>query len=117
MSLVPSLALLKQIKNDWARHKNHSYRSLYVCSEKDINKNDIDTPTVHAYEIGGPVTTIAHEIKSFIERDYDKIIFSTYQSIGVVSEACRAVDKFTFDLIICDEAHRTAEVLKKTPSP
>jgi predicted helicase len=29
--LVPSLALLKQIKNDWARHKNQSYRSLYVC--------------------------------------------------------------------------------------
>lgn len=111
--LVPSLALLKQIKNDWARHKNHSYRSLYVCSEKDINKNDIDTPTVHAYEVGGPVTTKAHEIKSFIERDYDKIIFSTYQSIGVVSEACRAVDKFTFDLIICDEAHRTAGSSKK----
>jgi superfamily II DNA or RNA helicase len=111
--LVPSLALLKQIKNDWARHKNQSYRSLYVCSEKDINKNDIDTPTIHTYEIGGPVTTKANEIKSFIERDFDKIIFSTYQSIGVVSEACLGVDNFTFDLIICDEAHRTAGSSKK----
>jgi superfamily II DNA or RNA helicase len=111
--LVPSLALLKQIKNDWARHKNQKYRPLYVCSEKDINKNDIDSPTVHTYEIGGPVTTNANEIKSFLERDFEKIVFSTYQSIMAVSEACLQIEGFMFDLIICDEAHRTAGSSKK----
>lgn len=111
--LVPSLALLKQTKNDWARHKNQKYRSLYVCSEKDINKKDIDSPIIHTYEIGGPVTTSSSEIKSFLERDFDKVIFSTYQSITSVSDASLQIEDFSFDLIICDEAHRTAGSKKK----
>ncbi|MDE3744153.1 DEAD/DEAH box helicase [Maribacter polysaccharolyticus] len=106
--LVPSLALLKQIKTDWARHKSQAYKPLYVCSEKDIHKSDKDTPKVHTYEIGGPVTTDILEIKSFLQSDSHKIVFSTYQSIKAVSEACLSISRFSFDLTICDEAHRTA---------
>jgi superfamily II DNA or RNA helicase len=110
--LVPSLALLRQIKNDWAKQKRLTYRPLYVCSEKDIDKGDDNTVT-YTYEIGGPVTTDSEKVKTFMKKEGDKIIFSTYQSIAVVATACKQIDEFKFDLIICDEAHRTAGSAKK----
>lgn len=106
--LVPSLALLKQIKNDWSRHKNNFYRYLCVCSESDIDKDQPDSVNVHTYEIGGPVTTNPENVRIFLNKDGDKVVYSTYQSIEVISEACQKIKGFSFDLIICDEAHRTA---------
>ena len=106
--LVPSLALLKQIKNDWSRHKNDLYRYICVCSEKDIDKDKQDSVNLHTYEIGGPVTTNPKQVEEFLSKDYDKVIFSTYQSIGVISDALKMLPNFEFDLVICDEAHRTA---------
>lgn len=110
--LVPSLALLRQIKNDWAKHKNTIYRPLYVCSEKDIDKGE-DSTVTHIYEIGGPVTTDYQKVQTFLEKNDERIIFSTYQSIAVVSQASKNIKDFKFDLIICDEAHRTAGSAKK----
>jgi superfamily II DNA or RNA helicase len=108
--LVPSLALLKQIKNDWARHKNSSYSYLCVCSEKDIDKDSSkeDNVILHTYEIGGPVTTEVENVKSFLLKEGDKVVFSTYQSIEVIVNAVKKIQNFYFDFVICDEAHRTA---------
>lgn len=108
--LVPSLALLKQIKNDWARHKNSLYSYLCVCSEKDIDKDSSkeDNVILHTYEIGGPVTTEVENVKSFLLKEGDKVIFSTYQSIEVIVNAVKKIQNFYFDFVICDEAHRTA---------
>jgi superfamily II DNA or RNA helicase len=106
--LVPSLALLKQIKNDWSRHKNDPYRYICVCSEKDIDKDKKDSVDIHTYEIGGPVTTNPKQVQEFLSKDFEKVIFSTYQSIGVISAASTILSNFEFDLVICDEAHRTA---------
>ena len=106
--LVPSLALLKQIKNDWSRHKNDPYRYICVCSEKDIDKDKKDSVNIHTYEIGGPVTTDPKLVQEFLIKDFDKIIFSTYQSIAVISNASKMLSNFEFDFVICDEAHRTA---------
>lgn len=106
--MVPSLALLKQIKNDWARHKRDFYKPLYVCSEKDIDKGNSDETVTHGYEVGGPVTTKTHEVIEFLQKEENKTVFSTYQSIAVIEEACEQLPDFKFDCIICDEAHRTA---------
>lgn len=106
--LVPSLALLKQIKNDWARHKTNPYSYLCVCSEKDIDKDQDDAIRLHTYEIGGPVTTDFEKVKMFLQKDCERIIFSTYQSIEVIVNAVKRIPGFAFGLIICDEAHRTA---------
>ena len=35
------------------------------------------------------------------------VVFSTYQSIDVISDAQKKYKMNSFDLIICDEAHRT----------
>ena len=106
--LVPSLALLKQIKNDWARHKNLHYRYICICSEKDIDKDrKEDEVEVHTYELGSPVTTNAKDLITFLNKTGDKVVFSTYQSLEVTKSACEINQDLVFDLIICDEAHRT----------
>ncbi len=106
--LLPSLALLKQIKNDWARHKNEMYDYICVCSEKDIDKDRIDTPKVNTYEIGGTVTTDPKIVADFLDSNENKIVFSTYQSLRVIQDACAINKDFSFSITICDEAHRTA---------
>ncbi len=105
--LVPSLALLRQIKDSWSFQRKVFYERLNVCSEKDIDKSK-DTFNIHTYEVGGLVTTNSKEICDFLQKDTEKVIFSTYQSLRAISEACRTLKGFEFDLTICDEAHRTA---------
>jgi len=107
--LVPSLALLRQIKNDWARQKSIPYHYISVCSEKekDIDSGEPDSFVSHPYEVGGFVSTNPEEVLSFLNRTVDKVIFSTYQSLPVIIESIKDSD-FKFDLILCDEAHKTA---------
>ena len=38
------------------------------------------------------------------------VVFATYQSINVVAQAQASGDTRDFDLIVCDEAHRTTGV-------
>ena len=111
--LVPSLALLRQIKEDWARQKNIKYHYLCVCSETDIDKNEeneTDSFVTHTYEIG-KVTTNPQRIFDFLQSDCEKVIFSTYQSLSQIEKAIQNTD-FQFDFVLCDEAHKTASITK-----
>lgn len=103
--LVPSLALLRQIKEEWAKQKHSYYDYVCVCSEKDIDKNE-DLMVVHTYELGGRVSTNPKEIATFLKGHSEKVLFSTYQSLNAIRLAMVNLD-FSFDLIICDEAHKT----------
>jgi superfamily II DNA or RNA helicase len=106
--LFPSLALLRQFKNEWSWNRTDDFDYVCVCSEKDIDKNTSDSTVTHTYEISGEVTTQPERIKNFLERNSSKIVFSTYQSIESIESALKLLPQFLFDLIICDEAHRTA---------
>lgn len=107
--LVPSLALLRQIKNDWSSQRKDRYKYICVCSEDDIDNKDEDTITSHVYEIGVNVTTEPSEIKSFLNQTEQKVIFSTYHSLPSIEAALNGTD-FKFDFIFCDEAHKTAGI-------
>lgn len=109
--LVPSLALLRQIKNDWSKQKKSNYQYLCVCSENDIDKDAQDSIVAHTYEIGGRVTTDAMEIWRFLQTNGEKVIFSTYQSLVVIISAIENKD-YQFEFIFCDEAHKTAGIGK-----
>lgn len=106
--LVPSLALLKQIKNDWAHQKSTNYRYICVCSEKDIDSDNYDTSVSHIYELGGTVTTDSNLLQKFMSSNENSVVFCTYQSSEVIKTTLTKIPHFTFDLAICDEAHRTA---------
>ena len=108
--LVPSLALLRQIKNQWAVQRNHSFRYLCVCSEISID-NASDGIVTHTYDLDCSVTTESSTIRDFVTKLSPFVIYSTYQSLKTISDAISGLD-FVFDLAICDEAHRTAGVDK-----
>jgi superfamily II DNA or RNA helicase len=105
--LVPSLALLRQIKNDWNTQRNINYDYVCVCSEKDIDKEKEDAIEIKPYEVGGPVTTDSKELLAYLKQNENTVIFSTYQSIDVVVKSIKQLQAWRFDLVISDEAHRT----------
>lgn len=108
--LVPSLALLRQIKNEWSKQRKNVYQYLCVCSETDIYKDSTDTLVTHTYEIGTKVTTDSEHVKSFLLKPFEeKVIFSTYHSLHVIADSIKEID-FEFDFTFCDEAHITAGV-------
>lgn len=106
--LVPSLALLRQIKNEWSKQRKNIYQYLCVCSETDIDKDTTDTLVTHTYEIDTRVTTDSENVKSFLLKPFkEKVIFSTYHSLPVIADAIKEIS-FVFDFTFCDEAHKTA---------
>jgi len=104
--LVPSLALLRQIKDDWKSQEKTYSSYLCVCSEDSIDKNR-DELESSVFEIGGPVTTDPKEIRKFLRLNDNAIIYSTYQSSEKIQKALSSTN-IKFDLAVCDEAHRTA---------
>jgi superfamily II DNA or RNA helicase len=100
--LVPSLYLLSQIFNEWAREYclDPDVKFILVGSDCDIDDN---------YKANGIfVTTDEKNIKTKLNKytnEYEKvIIISTYQSSDKLKLALK---KKTIDLIIYDEAHKT----------
>lgn len=105
--LAPSLALIKQTLEEWTKECAENFVFQAVCSDKTVSDNDEGDINTNDFNV--PVTTNTTEIIKFLEaKTVDKkVIFSTYQSLQVLSEAAHQAD-FTFDLAIFDEAHRTA---------
>jgi len=108
--LAPSIALVKQTLEAWAADASIPFSYLCVCSDNTVNGDiDSDETDLTVSALGVPVTTNEEEISTFLTEPTTKrkYIFSTYQSADKISNAQHAA-KSTFDLIICDEAHRTA---------
>lgn len=114
MFLVPSLALLSQTLTDWKQQCAFPIHAFAVCSDASTGKmdnEDVSSLTARS-ELAYPATTdaksLAEKVKEALQRPGMTVIFSTYQSIGVVSEAQKSYGLPELKLIICDEAHRTA---------
>jgi len=114
MFLVPSLALLSQTLTDWKRQCAVPIHAFAVCSDSTTGKADLKNvdETTSASDLCYPATTkaerLAEEVKKARNKTGMTVIFSTYQSIEVVSEAQHKFGMEEIGLIICDEAHRTA---------
>ncbi|CDO48698.1 DEAD/DEAH box helicase [Bartonella tribocorum] len=112
--LVPSLALISQTIREWTEDTEVPLRSFAVCSDTQVgkrrkNKND-DEAGLDASDLVLPATTDAKELARKANKtslDVMTVVFSTYHSIQVISDAQKKYDLPEFDLIICDEAHRT----------
>ncbi|MDR1872110.1 MAG: DEAD/DEAH box helicase family protein [Deltaproteobacteria bacterium] len=111
--LVPSLALLSQVLTEWTQQTLTPIHSFAVCSDAyigRINRNPVDDFAFHLHELQFPATTkpqsLVNGVKARKDANSLTVIFSTYQSIEVLSEA-QTLGLPEFDLVICDEAHRT----------
>lgn len=102
--VVPSLSLLRQIKDEWVKEGENIPR-LCVCSEKDMDHKD--SLSYSLSEIDGTATIDPKLISRFCKENKRFIIYSTYQSLDKIRMATKGTD-IKFDLAICDEAHRCA---------
>jgi predicted helicase len=111
--LVPSIALLSQSLKEWKQEAERPITAYAVCSDSKVGKSK-DDEDIQVTDLAYPATTnakklIAHFNNSKPGGNGFTVIFSTYQSIDVVSKA-QALGVPEFDLIVCDEAHRTTGV-------
>lgn len=115
--LVPSLSLLSQTLTDWKQQCIYPINAFAVCSDSSTGKadlEDLESLTVGS-ELAYPATTDARSLCKQIKAAKEKkdamtVVFSTYQSIDVIHQAqTQGIDSIgEFDLVVCDEAHRTA---------
>ncbi len=107
--LAPSIALVSQTLREWTANAEDDLNIIAVCSDPKVTKaaRRRDDISDHVEDLGAPATTDPDKIvKQYRSGDGPTAIFSTYQSIDAVIEAQRA-GLPEFDLIVCDEAHRT----------
>ena len=112
--LVPSLNLLSQTLTEWTQESATPLHSFAVCSDSDVGKKrkkDDDTVQTFTHELRYPATTeparLATEMSKRHDAQHMSVVYSTYHSIDVISRAQHEHGLENFDLIICDEAHRT----------
>ena len=110
--VVPSLALIAQTVREWTKDTGTELRSFAVCSDAQVGKRRKDADDVaeiEVHELEFPATTqpakLAQKAGS-VDAERLTVVFSTYQSIPVLT-AAHQHGLPQFDLIICDEAHRT----------
>lgn len=111
---VPSLALLKQTLDDWAAEADGAFTAWAVCSDTKVSSSARnDTAEESAVDLPIPATTdgqrLADSLGANNATEGLQVVFATYQSIEVIHRAQEvAGDEWRdFDLVICDEAHRT----------
>lgn len=108
---APSISLVGQSMREWMGQSRVPMSSLVVCSDsKASRKDDVIPMTLDSFEY--PATTNPESLYRSFKRcrrsnpDGLVVIFSTYQSIGVIHDA-QALGMPEFDIVVCDEAHRT----------
>ncbi|WP_063308266.1 type ISP restriction/modification enzyme [Pseudovibrio sp. Ad46] len=109
--LVPSLALMAQTVTEWKNDAVEDFRAFAVCSDTQVGKRKVkdDVADINIHDLVIPATTDAHKLAEKIAdlpSDEMTVIFATYQSIQVLNDA-QQLGLPDFDLIVCDEAHRT----------
>jgi predicted helicase len=114
--LVPSISLLSQTLREWSVEADVPLHPLAVCSDrKSTARSRNSDEDISAVDLALPATTNVAVLESRLAQaagDEKKmtVVFATYQSIDVVAKAHRGADLAPFDLVICDEAHRTTGV-------
>lgn len=120
--LAPSIALVGQTLREWTAETTANIFPVCICSDPDVSKSrrkkDDDQDGYSVTDLAFPASTNVDDIvRQFrlaeeFHADSLLVVFSTYQSIDVIAEAQKTFQR-SFDLIICDEAHRTTGVTLK----
>lgn len=104
--LAPSISLVSQTLREWTAQAETPFHAFVVCSDTKVGQEEED---IRRYDLAYPATTDARKLAEAAAKAAPgrrTVVFSTYQSLQVVADAQRQ-GFGVFDLIICDEAHRT----------
>ena len=115
--MVSSLALMSQVVREWKNDCQQEFTAFSVCSDSKVGRRTEDDSLNHTvHDLAFPATTNAEQIARQVKdapADRMTVVFSTYHSIDVLTRAQKEQDLPEFDLVICDEAHRTTGVTLK----
>ena len=107
---APSISLVNQSLREWAAESRIPIRAFAVCSDPKVGRGaGGDGDSARTYDLPIPATTDAARLAAAASVDAPErlsVVFSTYQSMQRIAEAQEA-GMPAFDLVICDEAHRT----------
>ena len=109
---APSLSLLAQSMREWGADTETFLRAFAVCSDPKVGKDDGES--TRTYDMPIPATTDAEDLFNSAHPDTlgrMTVVFTTYQSMQVIADAQR-LGLPAFDLVVCDEAHRTTGALR-----
>ena len=104
--LVPSISLLSQAMREWSDQRGIDHSYIGICSDKRAGDTAEDTSI---QELKIPVTTDPLSITQSLQNTDAKkmtVVFCTYQSLPLIEKA-QAAGAPHFDIVFCDEAHRT----------
>jgi predicted helicase len=112
--LVPSIQLLSQSLREWMQEAEVDIRPFAVCSDVRVGRKTSDEGEISTIDLTEPATTDAETLVARVSvgrraTPRMTVVFSTYQSIDVIAQA-QNQGLGDFDLVICDEAHRTTGV-------
>jgi predicted helicase len=117
--LAPSIALVAQSLKEWTAECEVPIRPFAVCSDvtagKPIEGENATTHDLVVPPTTDPATLIEAHVGELPPEEMT-VVFSTYQSIEVIA-AMQAKTGLVFDLVVCDEAHRTAGVTRVGDDP
>ena len=112
--LVPSIGLFAQAMREWSEQQEVSHRYIGICSDTRAGKASEDASIL---ELEIPVTTDPAKISEALQKTDEnnmKVVFCTYHSLPIV-EAAQDGGAPAFDMVLCDEAHRTTGI--EDPDP
>lgn len=115
--LAPSISLVSQTLREWTAQAAAPLHAFVVCSDAKVGKDDEEDIKTH--DLAYPATTDARalaNVSKLLTKDRRTVVFSTYQSIQVLSDA-QKMGFGEFDLIVCDEAHRTTGLTLANQDP
>ncbi|AUQ57427.1 putative helicase [Phaeobacter inhibens] len=115
--MVPSLALMAQTVTEWKNDCQTDFTAFSACSDAKVGqRKDADSLDLNIHDLAFPATTDGAKLASQVASAPSErmtVVFSTYHSIDVLTRAQRDQGLPEFDLVICDEAHRTTGVTLK----
>ena len=107
--LVPSIGLFSQAMREWAEQQTVPHRYIGICSDTKAGKTNEDALLL---ELEIPVTTDEFAISEALQTTDEesmRVVFCTYHSLPIV-EAAQNAGAPDFDIIFCDEGHRTTGI-------
>lgn len=114
--MFPNLSLLSQTIDTWARHSSLDFARLAICSDIEPDQThdtagETVADTVEATGTGW-TTSPAHIVEWVLDpanKGRARVLFSTYQSSGVLRSAANRLRKHGqhIDFLLADEAHKT----------
>lgn len=120
--LVPSIALLSQTLKEWSAQSINNIYPICICSDSHASDKAEDSISELVLPATTNPETVYRQFINFRTRQATEggmiVVFSTYQSIDVIGAVQRKInslekDSFIFDLVVCDEAHRTTGIKQK----